>query len=289
MAISIIDPSSTTLLGMGPGTVVTHRGSVMYIVQCQNVSNEVYLRNTTECSYDLPVTFRGEDWFRDPRSFILKKETTPVSCKTSFSIHHLRQNYYIAQKPHFEILPSNVTLLTPHLESDEIFSKENFKTLGTPFGIALDNLAESILLGISRATQMGSWLAAVSTTTAGHKDIDAGLRRNANLVLKAMKNGLDQFQQAVIEKTIEVISWTILILIIIVCLMYGIGVIKSCIVNGIRSPVTAAIAWALPLMIIDFLRYFARIFGLLNNPNQHQLTPLSVRWQQIVFESAYQS
>ena len=117
---------------------------------------------------------------------------------------------------------------------------------------------------------------------------DEGLRQNAKRVLQAMQNGLEQFQRLVIQTTLEILSWIIIILIVVVFAMYGIGIVKSCVQNGIRSPVTAAVAWALPLMIIDFIRYFARVFGLLDNP-QRPLNPLAVRWQQIVFDAAYQA
>ena len=85
--MSIVDPSSTQLIGLGEGTIVVPRGSVAYLVQCANVTNEVFLRNSTECTYDCPVMFRGKSVFRDPRTYIIKESSIPVNCEDEYSIH----------------------------------------------------------------------------------------------------------------------------------------------------------------------------------------------------------
>ena len=273
---------------MGPGMVVTNRGSVSYYVKCQNVSNEVFLRETSTCYYDLPVTFRGQAMFRDPRTFILKPTSNPVSCKHSFSIHKIG-DIYLAQKPHFEVVDGNITKMSPKLDQDDIFTMNPFRTFGTMFGTAMDHIQEYLLVSVRRATATVRWVQAVARgvdPSSLADDDDEGLLDDARQFMQGLQEGFEQFVDKGMEYLQKTMAWYFFIVACIIGLMYVIALAKTLIVNGPRSSITARVFWALPMATIEIFIRFAQLFHLIE-PRQEPRAggvPLALRWERAQFD-----
>ena len=130
------NPETAELLGLGEGLVPSDHGSVLILSQCEDVSTQVEIRATEECYRDLPVTYNGEDYYRNPKTFILQSDSIEVDCKSDYSIHRIGPDYF-KQGPNgiINVTSSlNITILKPKKEENNIFGEWNFQTLGSIFG-----------------------------------------------------------------------------------------------------------------------------------------------------------
>ena len=57
MGLALADPHSTQLTGLGAGFTIAARGSVAYLVKCEDVSTQVTLRQTENC-FEVSSHFR---------------------------------------------------------------------------------------------------------------------------------------------------------------------------------------------------------------------------------------
>ena len=136
LAIISSNPEATDLLGLGEGLVPSDHGSVLILSQCEDVSTQVVIRHTEQCFRDLPVAYNGEDYFRNPKTFILQYDSTEVDCTSDYSIHRIGPDYF-KQIPNglLNVTSSlNITILYPQKENDKIFGTWCFQTLGSIFG-----------------------------------------------------------------------------------------------------------------------------------------------------------
>ena len=75
---------------------------------------------------------------------------------------------------------------------------------------------------------------------------------------------------------------------IIICRMWICSILKNGIIHGIRSPILATVLWAMPVIMFDFLGYFARVFRLIeprdmpNGPDMLALAWNDIRDEHIV-------
>ena len=136
LALASTNPEVADLLGLGEGLVPSDHGSVLILSQCEDVSSQVTFRPTDVCFRDLPVYYNGEEYYRNPKTFILQSDSTQVDCKSDFSIHRIGPHYF-KQVPNgiINVTDSlNITILNPKKEDDNIFDKGTFQTLGSIFG-----------------------------------------------------------------------------------------------------------------------------------------------------------
>ena len=82
---------------------------------------------------------------------------------------------------------------------------------------------------------------------------------------------------------LQTLSWLFFSIIALVLAMWILGTIKTIICDGPRSSITAKVVWALPLLILDVLSYFARLFNLIN-PRQDNPDALQQRWSALLNE-----
>ena len=136
LAVVSTNPEAADLLGLGEGLVPSDHGSVLILSKCEDVSSEVELRVTQECFRDLPVWHKGEELFRNPRTFILQSQSIEVDCSMDYSIHRIGPDYY-KQVPNAIINVTgdlNIKILHPKDQHDEIFGEWSFQSLGSIFG-----------------------------------------------------------------------------------------------------------------------------------------------------------
>ena len=190
----------------------------------------------------------------------------------------------MAQQPNFVVVPDNVTTIQPEIQEDDIFDLRLFQTLGTPFGTALDQVAEAIMFCVKRVTSTARWIGAIDVETNGSTHVDDGKKKDANFLLAAMKKGFNRMTNMLYQTFLDALSWLFFSVIAVVLLMWILGTIKTIICDGPRSSVTARVAWALPLLILDVLAYFAQLFNLIqprprgDNPNAR----LEQRWSALL-------
>ena len=128
-------PETAALLGLGEGLVPSDHGSVIILTKCEDVSVHVEIRPTEECYRDLPVWYKQDPYFRNPKNMVLQKSSVQVDCHQQFSIHRIGDCYY-KQVPYGveNVTDSmNITLLTPKKDQGK-WIDWSFQTLGSLFG-----------------------------------------------------------------------------------------------------------------------------------------------------------
>ena len=184
----------------------------------------------------------------------------------------------MAQQPDFLEVNDNVTTIQPEVQDDDIFALRLFQTLGTPFGTVLDKIAEAIMFSVKRVTATARWIGAISVETDGSSHVDEGKQNDANFLLAAMKKGFARVTDAMYQHFLDALSWIFFSAISVVLLMWIVGIIKTLICDGPRASITARVVWALPLLILDVLAYFARLFNLIQRREDNPDDRLAQRW-----------
>ena len=77
-AIAGADNPYSLLQVFGRGHTIAKSGAVAYVTRCQPV--EVLPRVSSNCTEEIPVTWRNSSLFVDPISFVLKTAASPTRC-----------------------------------------------------------------------------------------------------------------------------------------------------------------------------------------------------------------
>lgn len=135
LAIVYNHPETAALLGLGEGLVPSDHGSVIILTKCKDVTPYVEIRPTEECYKDLPVFYKQDPYFRNPKNFVLQKSSVQVDCHQQFSIHRIGDCYYKQVPNGVENVTDtmNITVLFPK-KDDDTFINWAFQTLGSLFG-----------------------------------------------------------------------------------------------------------------------------------------------------------
>ena len=135
LAMAGKDPEVAALLGLGD-VVPSNHGSILLLSKCKDVSDKVVFRPTEACFRDLPVTYMGESYYRNPVSFVLQSASVEVDCHTEFSVHRIDNSYFKQVSGGLINVTSemNITILSPKRDEDDIFSNWSFQSIGSIFG-----------------------------------------------------------------------------------------------------------------------------------------------------------
>lgn len=94
-----------------PGYTAILAGEVIHIIKCVPVP--ALPREEEECTLEYPVTYRNESYYMTPRSHLLQKTSTPLSCALSLlPEYHFFTNWYTVRRGSSPVHPPKI--LIPH-------------------------------------------------------------------------------------------------------------------------------------------------------------------------------
>ncbi len=259
------NPTSTAAFGLGPGHIANNLGALIEIIEC--VPTVVTFRPTEKCYMDLPVSWRGQSRFRDPKSHTLKKESSPVSCRNECPYHEIGDRYFQAC-PNLKAI-SNITveILDPNKYEDHRYKMEFF-TMGNIFGSKARLMIKSILMHVTRKVMTNIWAGDMVHARGSGGDDDGNGRGSDwtvsywwNLATSNISTILDKLA----ELTMMVEAYCVLFVIGVALLIWGLGVLNATLCRRKNKGPSGLDVIAMPFFGI--LRLFIRIWTAVGLPD----------------------
>lgn len=167
LAVSSPDEFSYNLL-KGPGGMAVVAGEVVHLIKCLPV--EVKIEHGEECYTQLQVSWNNETWFLTPKTHILIKRGTLISCNPALP------SYYKIDEIWYKILPRPVETISPEIISPITTANWTYKnpaslaTSGIYSDSDLDKLRDHINFPMERPALLNT----VARNLAGHPTVHKG-------------------------------------------------------------------------------------------------------------------
>ncbi|XP_032676788.1 uncharacterized protein LOC116846701 isoform X1 [Odontomachus brunneus] len=170
----------------GPGYMATISGEVVYIIKCTPV--EVTIRHIEECYNQLPVYKGNETYFLAPRTHVLLKTGTQITCnKIIPTMYYLKDTWYkISPTPELGIPPMKIKPMTK--PTWEYKNPGSLATSGIYNNKDLENLREHIMFPAEKNGILNTMARGVKGSPTEQQGISLSHLLDESSIEKIVKN-----------------------------------------------------------------------------------------------------
>ena len=175
----------TDYLGLGKGSVVHVRGSVLDVTTCEKTHATV--RETDQCWKDLPIMFDKQEVFRDTKTHVIKKSSSRVACKYDAAIFEINGDYFF-QEPKYRHVNEEVIVIEPTLTSTNGILDYLPYTIRSAFGEDISDVYKAIMFPISKVDVQDIMINGLMTQSGGYDSGEPGFGEEGSSLLESLQD-----------------------------------------------------------------------------------------------------